>query len=68
MKKAVYFIGNAVYRMVFGAIGIMAANAVFQFFGSRIIVGINPETMLVIGTLGAPGFLLLYAVSCFCFP
>lgn len=57
------WLGNALLRMVFGAIGIFAMNAIFSALAKNIIVGINIETMATIGLLGAPGFVMLYAIS-----
>ena len=57
------WIGNVLLRMVFGAIGIFAMNAIFFAISKNIVVGINIESMATIGLLGAPGFILLYAVS-----
>lgn len=50
-------------RLVFGAIGIFAMNAIFQAVSMNIVVGINVETMVTLGLLGAPGFVLLYAIT-----
>lgn len=57
--------GNVILRIVFGAIGIFAMNAIFSSFSQHVIVGINPETMIILGLLGAPGFVMLYGIS-FC--
>ena len=48
-------------NMAFGVAGLLIFNFFFSSFG--LAVGINPITALTIGLLGAPGFLLLYAVQ-----
>ena len=42
-----------------GTVGLLLFNIVFS--GAGLAVGINALTILVVGILGAPGFLLLYA-------
>jgi inhibitor of the pro-sigma K processing machinery len=44
-----------------GIIGLLLFNFFFGSFG--LIVGINVITVLTVGLLGAPGFLLLYATQ-----
>ena len=44
-----------------GIVGILLLN--FAFAGFGLAVGINALTVLVVGVLGAPGFLLLYATA-----
>lgn len=56
------WIGNVILRILFGAIGIFAMNAIFQAIAWDMAVGINAETLATLGLLGAPGFVLLYAV------
>lgn len=50
---------SVIRNMVVGVGAILAAN--FVLYGVGIIVGINAVTALVVGLLGLPGFLLLYA-------
>ncbi len=57
------WIGNVMLRLIFGAIGIFAMNAIFQAVSMDMVVGINLETMATIGLLGVPGFVLLYAIT-----
>ena len=45
-------------NMILGAGGILAANWALASLG--LAVGVNIITTLVIGVLGAPGFLMLY--------
>lgn len=65
MVEFIKWVGNVLLRMVFGAIGIFAMNAIFGAISSNIMVGINIETMATIGLLGTPGFILLYVVSAY---
>jgi len=44
-----------------GVVGILIFN--FLFSGMGLAVGINAITALIVGLLGAPGFLLLYATQ-----
>ena len=48
-------------NMLVGAGGMLLFNMLLGNFGIR--VGINAVTALVVGLLGAPGFLLLYATQ-----
>ncbi|MFA9463502.1 MAG: pro-sigmaK processing inhibitor BofA family protein [Velocimicrobium sp.] len=59
------WLGNVLLRMVFGAIGIFAINAILQAVSKSTMVGMNAETLLTVGLLGVPGFVMLYAVA-FC--
>ena len=63
MVEFLKWIGNVMLRLIFGAIGIFAMNAIFRAISMNIMVGINIETMATIGLLGAPGFVLLYAIT-----
>jgi pro-sigmaK processing inhibitor BofA len=42
-----------------GIVGLLTFN--FVLAGANLAVGINALTVLIVGVLGAPGFLLLYA-------
>jgi pro-sigmaK processing inhibitor BofA len=44
-----------------GVLGILICNVLFSGFG--LAVGVNAITVLVVGILGAPGFLMLYATQ-----
>jgi len=48
-------------NMILGAGGMLAANAALTTLG--VAVGVNVITMLVVGVLGVPGFLMLYLAS-----
>ena len=48
-------------NMALGVAGMLVFNLMLGGFGVR--VGINAITALVVGLLGAPGFLLLYAAQ-----
>jgi len=52
---------GVVRNIALGVIGILLFN--FLFSGMGLAVGINAVTALVVGLLGAPGFLLLYAAQ-----
>jgi len=49
---------GVVRNMAVGVAGILVANLALA--GMGIAVGVNAITLLVVGLLGAPGFLLLY--------
>jgi inhibitor of the pro-sigma K processing machinery len=50
-------------RAAIGGVGFFAVNACLGAAGLAFTVGINAVTVLVVGVLGIPGFLLLYAVQ-----
>jgi len=52
---------RVVRNMALGIAGILIFNSMLGGFG--LSVGINAVTALVVGLLGAPGFLLLYAAQ-----
>jgi len=52
---------GVVRNAAFGVAGILIFN--FLFSGMGLAVGINALTTMVVGLLGAPGFLLLYATQ-----
>ena len=52
---------RVVRNMALGVAGMLLFNLMLGSFGLR--VGINAITALVVGLLGAPGFLLLYAAQ-----
>ena len=52
---------RVVRNMAFGVAGMLTFNFLLSGFG--LSVGINVITTLVVGLLGAPGFLLLYATQ-----
>ncbi|MEG1459551.1 MAG: pro-sigmaK processing inhibitor BofA family protein [Acetivibrio sp.] len=66
MKILIKWLGNVLLRLVFGAIGIFAMNAILDMASKNIELGINPGTMSTIGLLGVPGFIALYSILLFC--
>ena len=52
---------SVVRNMALGVAGILVINLLLGEMG--LTVGINAVTALVVGLLGAPGFLLLYAAQ-----
>lgn len=60
-KKAQLFL-NFLVRIVLGAIGMIMLNDYLAARGIAIAVGMNPVSLLTVGCLGFPGFLLLYGI------
>lgn len=54
---------NFILRMVVGIVGIYFINTILNFKDINDIVGINGYSVLTIGALGTPGFVLLYAIG-----
>ena len=52
---------SVIRNTALGIVGMLIFNLLFSGFG--LAVGINAVTALVVGLLGAPGFLLLYAAQ-----
>ena len=52
---------RVIRNMALGVVGILVFNMMLSGFG--LSVGINAVTALVVGLLGAPGFMLLYAAQ-----
>ena len=52
---------KVIRNIAIGIAGILVVNMLLSQFD--ISVGINPVTALVVGLLGAPGFVLLYAAQ-----
>ena len=52
---------SVVRNIALGIVGILLFNYLFSDMG--LAVGINAVTALIVGLLGAPGFLLLYAAQ-----
>ncbi|MDK2807274.1 MAG: SigmaK-factor processing regulatory protein BofA [Clostridiales bacterium] len=65
MEKILKWMGNVLLRMVYGAIGMFAANVILSYFFTGVAVGINKETLVITGLLGVPGFLMLYGITCY---
>ncbi|MCL2198095.1 MAG: pro-sigmaK processing inhibitor BofA family protein [Defluviitaleaceae bacterium] len=56
------WIGGVLKNSALGVLGILVFNFVLSGAGvAGIAVGVNAVTVLVVGILGVPGFLLLYA-------
>ena len=45
-----------------GAVGIYAVNGMLKSQGLEVVPGVNPVTVLTVGTLGISGFALIYAI------
>ena len=61
-KSKVEFLINMVLRMMMGTIGVCFVNSILVSQGIELGIGINVVTLLTLGTLGLPGFLLLYGM------
>lgn len=66
-KNKVEILVNVVLRVIFGSVSLHVLNVLLLAKGIDILVGINFGTLGVIGVLGIPGFILLYAVAFFKF-
>ena len=53
---------NFIYRMVFGIICTYFLNQLVQVMGAGLQVGLNGWTVIVLGSLGVPGVVLLFAI------
>lgn len=62
-KSKVEFLINMVLRMMMGTIGICFVNSILVTFGVEFGIGINVFTLLTMGLLGFPGFVLLYGMG-----
>ena len=62
MKRKAELLLNVMVRLVVGVIAIYFMNEFLATQGSTIAVGINPVSLITIGTLGVGGFGLLYGV------
>jgi len=52
---------KVIRNMAFGVVGMLVFNMMLSGFGFS--VGINAVTALIVGLLGAPGFMMLYAAQ-----
>ncbi|MCL2405964.1 MAG: pro-sigmaK processing inhibitor BofA family protein [Defluviitaleaceae bacterium] len=52
---------RVVRNMALGVVGMLVFNLMLSGFG--LSVGINAVTALIVGLLGAPGFMMLYAAQ-----
>lgn len=62
LKKRMQLVLNFLVRSVLGAIGIIFANDFLATQGIAVAVGLNPISVLTIGTLGFGGFAMLYGI------
>ncbi len=51
-----------VLRVFVGAVGICAVNSALKSQGIAVAAGINPVSLLTVGTLGISGLALIYAI------
>ena len=61
-KKSELYL-NFASRVLVGAVAIYLCNFILDTFQLNMEVGINGASSLILGSLGTPGFLLLYGVS-----
>lgn len=61
-KSKIEFLVNMVLRMMMGTIGVCFVNSILVSQGMELGIGINAVTLFTLGTLGFPGFLLLYGM------
>lgn len=66
MHKIEMFV-NFVLRLVFGASGIYFLNMILNSKGIQSGVGLNGVSLLTVGVLGLPGFILLYSSAAYYF-
>ena len=62
-KNRKEFLVNVCLRVIFGILAIYLTNVALIQINTPIHVGINELTVGIIGLLGLPGFLLLYACA-----
>lgn len=63
IKQKFDLIINFGLRIMAGLLAIYILNTIIKSFGFNFYVGMNAITALVIGTLGIPGFFLLYGIA-----
>ena len=61
--KVIEILINFIYRMVFGIICTYFLNQLVQVMGVGLQVGLNGWTVIVLGSLGVPGVVLLFAIQ-----
>ena len=61
--KVIEILINFIYRMVFGIICTYFLNQLVQVMGVGLQVGLNGWTIMVLGGLGIPGVVLLFALQ-----
>lgn len=62
LRRRAEIVLNFLVRAVLGSIGIYCMNLLFAEVGISAAVGINPLSLLTVGTLGTGGFGLLYGI------
>lgn len=64
-RKNTEILVNFLLRMVVGVICIYFVNEFLASQNIAVSVGLNPASVLTVGGLGIPGFVLLYGVMAF---
>lgn len=54
---------NYLLRTIMGCVAIYALNSILYATGINIGVGLNGLTILAVGVLGIPGYIMLYLIS-----
>lgn len=67
IKQRFEWIVNVGLRAVAGLLAIYILNNILQNFSVDVAVGMNAFSALTIGTLGLPGFVLLYGLAFYFF-
>lgn len=62
MKQKAAALSAFVLRAFVGAVGICMMNSILASQGIEVAAGINPLSILTIGSLGISGFVLLYGI------
>ena len=62
MKQKAEALTTFVLRSFAGAVGICFVNEILKNQGISAVPGVNPVTVLTIGSLGISGFALIYAI------
>lgn len=62
MKQKTGMAVTFVLRSIAGAVGICIVNEFLQKQGISVAPGVNPVTVLTVGTLGISGFALIYGI------
>lgn len=62
MKQKAEILTTFVLRAFAGSVGIYAVNGMLKSQGLEVVPGVNPVTVLTVGTLGISGFALIYAI------
>ena len=62
LKSRAQVVLNFLVRGILGAICIIFLNDFFENQGISIVVGLNPISLLTVGTLGISGVVLLYSI------